>query len=823
MTLADDLARLRLEHSNFSAEIEDYIRKTFLKNYLKRLDEQFLETKELNNIINDLVFQRYETTLDRYIPWISKVFDLSGREIIEIGCGTGCSTAAFAHFVKHIHAYEISEISVLAAQARMKIMGINNVSIIHSNPDNLLETLKLNHYSGVSVVLLFAVLEHMTVQERLKTLKIAWDLLLPDGILIVAETPNRLTYFDHHTSWLPFFHFLPLDLALKYYEKSPRNLFKLAVKEQLEVGEYGDERDTLIRWGTAVSYHEFELVLGSNLKDLIVADGDAEEMRSLYPLSTEEKLLQQYFIEKNIDQPLAFTNQIFNLIFQKKDAPKKYQLRSTNISSRAVSQLDNFEISFKQGVLEESPSSIKKVALLVTPEYEDIFRNGGIGTYYCTLSERLAAEDFYVILLLCQSQETFAGKSMIPGLKHMFLTRECQDILELQPTHLAILSQLQEWEWVEYENYCALFFAQAIATTFPDAYIYIEFPEMLGLGYRTVQAKRSGVLGENCVVAVTLHSGQEWLGEAQAQYTQPNPQWHWQTSHYEQYSFEHADLAFFLSQSLKQKVEEYGWKTDHAVHSPSCFPVSNLLLETASIEDSSQKLVDDPRQWILGMTSIEEQTFLEEYARNEYSGKGEIVELGCWLGSASISLAKGLTANSHITEKSQRIHAYDSFIWVCSMELAVIGSSLEGKYENGDSFFDEYSERIRSWSQFIQVYPGDLTEIGWDQGAIEFLFIDAMKSWSLAASIVKDFFPQLVPDISLVVHQDFAHHYTSWIHLIIYRLREYFSPVEISWLYPSKAFRYIKPISNEVLQNSCAFDTFSKAEVEAAFDYSLFS
>ncbi|PSB53743.1 SAM-dependent methyltransferase [filamentous cyanobacterium Phorm 6] len=309
-----DIEKLCSEHTKFHLEIENTLRQT----YYKGIDEQLFETEEIKNDIKDHVFRRYERTLIYYIPWITKVLNFSDREVIEIGCGTGSSTAAFSHFTKHIYAYEVSESSVLAARARMQIMGINNVSIIQSAPDDLLETLKSHHSSGVSVILLFAVLEHMTIQERLKTLKEAWDLLLPGGTLIVAETPNRLTYFDYHTSQLPFFHFLPLELAVKYYENSSRNQFKLAIRKQLDSGTVADAKNALIRWGNAVSYHEFEIVLGSNLKDLLVADGDSEEMRNLYPLSTEEKLLQQYFIEAKINQPLAFTNQILNLIFQKK-------------------------------------------------------------------------------------------------------------------------------------------------------------------------------------------------------------------------------------------------------------------------------------------------------------------------------------------------------------------------------------------------------------------------------------------------------------------------------------------------------------------------
>lgn len=709
-------------------------------------------------------------------------------------------------------------------------------------------------------------------------------------------------------------------------------------------------------------------------------------------------------------------------IFQKQEM----QPGSVVASPSRVNRCDCFGITFKQGIFRETPSA-KRVALLITPEYEGIFRNGGVGTYYRTLSERLAAADFYVVVLLCQQQEKLGGESTIPAIQHIFSTNECQDVLELQPTHLAMLSQLQEWEWTDRENYCALFFAQAIATTFPDAYIYIEFPEMMGLGYRTVQAKRSGILGQNCVVAVTLHSGQEWLQEAHARYTQSHPQWFWQTSHYEQYSFEQADLTFFLSHFLKEKVEQYGWKTNHALHLPYCFPVLEQPSEAVPVGRDLQQLTEDdaipivffgrleerkglltflealkllkpdgikkihvlflgksmtlqveglkevdsenyirqrlgedycyriftdlfsqeaiqfvnqlrspivcltsyqenfpntalemgqlpislvvsdtggfretlnligrsegvhwftpgearsladtiaqaiskhpeqhgapmreylhfvnqrllnqrfqhmkqafyqtavftdpsdssePRRWILGMTHIDEQLFLENYAQHEYSGRGEIVELGCWFGSSTISFARGLKANAAITNKSQRIHAYDIFIW-CSragMEQNVLGTPLEGKYKDGESFLDEYLERISPWKNLVHVYPGDLAEIGWQQGEIECLFIDAMKSWDLAKSIVKNFFPHLIPGLSLVVHQDFAHYYTSWIHLIMYRLRDYLVPIAHPFIYSSRAFRAVKPIPDEVLQASYSFDTFTEAEVEAAFDYSL--
>ncbi|WP_333299216.1 AMP-binding protein [Microcoleus sp. AT13-A6] len=249
--------------------------------------------------------------------------------------------------------------------------------------------------------------------------------------------------------------------------------------------------------------------------------------------------------------------------------------------------------------------------------------------------------------------------------------------------------------------------------------------------------------------------------------------------------------------------------------------VFRILEELEIFQVPSQSSKDSSRQWILGMTSWEEQVFLEDYTKNEYSGRGEIVELGCWLGSSTISLARGLEANSQVVVKNQRIHAYDIFTWVPAMEQIAKGTDVTGKFQDGDSFLDEYLKRINPWSHLIQVHPGNLTEIGWEGRAIEFLFIDAMKSWELTNSIIKNFFPSLIPGFSSIVHQDFAHYYETWIHLIMYRWREYFIPVDLPEVDPSKVFRYIKQIPNEVWHYSYSFDDFSRDEVEAAFDYSL--
>lgn len=219
---------------------------------------------------------------------------------------------------------------------------------------------------------------------------------------------------------------------------------------------------------------------------------------------------------------------------------------------------------------------------------------------------------------------------------------------------------------------------------------------------------------------------------------------------------------------------------------------------------------------VTGMTSLEEQAYFRNYAQNTYSGAGEIVDLGCWLGSTTIPLAQGMRNNKRAHGKF--VHAYDQFKWQAWMNSSI--NKCSKQYNVGDSFLDEYVERTRDYSDIVKIYPGDITQIGWNGQPIEFLLVDLMKSWSLAEYVVKTFYPCLIPGKSVLLHQDFKHQYTSWIHLIQYKLRDYFSlEVDLSGS-SSTAFRLIRPIDCDLSWLSDLM-TFSDDEVSQAFQYSL--
>jgi len=236
---------------------------------------------------SDLMLGRLEYCRLSTIPLLDYAVRLEGQRILEIGCGTGCSSVAMGEQGAHVTGIDIREDCLAMAKERCEIYGLD-AAFQQANAN------EAHHvFSGqeFDIILFYATLEHMTIDERLTVLANTWDMLKPGGFLCVAETPNRLWMVDSHTSSLPFFHWLPDELALKYAKYSPE-------KGLREISQM-DTPDTLLnflRRGRGVSFHEFHLAIGPIEKlQVVISLQELTQQRSLLYRFARKTTLQYRF------------------------------------------------------------------------------------------------------------------------------------------------------------------------------------------------------------------------------------------------------------------------------------------------------------------------------------------------------------------------------------------------------------------------------------------------------------------------------------------------------------------------------------------------
>lgn len=195
---------------------------------------------------------RLENDRRMVIPWLDRAKPLRGSRILEIGCGTGSSTVALAEQGADVVGIDIDEAAMPVAHDRCRVYGVKAAFHI-MNSTQMSEAFRGHSFD---FVIFFASLEHMTIAERLMALRDAWALLPVGGMLVIVETPNRLWYYDGHTSMLPFFHWLPHELAFKYARFSPRENFRELYHDYTPEAE-----EHFLRQGRGASFHEFDIAI----------------------------------------------------------------------------------------------------------------------------------------------------------------------------------------------------------------------------------------------------------------------------------------------------------------------------------------------------------------------------------------------------------------------------------------------------------------------------------------------------------------------------------------------------------------------------------
>jgi len=204
--------------------------------------------------LQDHLVRRLRRDREEVIPWLDEARPLRGSKVLEIGCGTGCSSVALAEQGAEVFGIDLDEPSLEVAKRRCEIYGLD----VKFRLANALEVGELYRDVRFDFIIFYASLEHMIHHERISAIKTTWDMLPPGGLWSIVETPNRLWLTDRHTSFLPFFHWLPDELAFYYSRFSSRPYFR----DRYDNYDNEQQRLHFLRRGRGVSFHEFALAIG---------------------------------------------------------------------------------------------------------------------------------------------------------------------------------------------------------------------------------------------------------------------------------------------------------------------------------------------------------------------------------------------------------------------------------------------------------------------------------------------------------------------------------------------------------------------------------
>jgi hypothetical protein len=170
------------------------------------------------------------------------------------------------------------------------------------------------------------------------------------------------------------------------------------------------------------------------------------------------------------------------------------------------------------------------------------------------------------------------------------------------------------------------------------------------------------------------------------------------------------------------------------------------------------------------MLSTEELALLYTLARDTYTGRGEIVDGGAFLGGSTLALGCGLRDNRRVADKAGRIYSYDMFVpeQYSAHHLA--------SFPPGTTNRQCYDATIAPIASYVRTFEGDIKTFPWDPARpIEILFIDVAKSWDINDFLLHQFFPRLIPGVSHVIQQDYHWPHVPWLSVTMELLSDYFT------------------------------------------------
>jgi hypothetical protein len=208
--------------------------------------------------------------------------------------------------------------------------------------------------------------------------------------------------------------------------------------------------------------------------------------------------------------------------------------------------------------------------------------------------------------------------------------------------------------------------------------------------------------------------------------------------------------------------------------------------------------------YALGLLGLDERKLLYHLARNFYTGKGAVVELGALCGASTCCLAAGLRDNP--LAAGRKVSSYDRFIANEPYLVDFIRTQFNEFLDLGQSFEPIFRRATAMFAGSIEVHAGDLLEQTWpSEEPIEILFVDVAKTLALSGKVLTEFFTRLIPEKAIVIHQDFYHPTAFYLPVVMNFLSDHFTIIETGrdW---SVVFRLESKIPREKLEIAASYD-----------------
>jgi hypothetical protein len=181
-----------------------------------------------------------------------------------------------------------------------------------------------------------------------------------------------------------------------------------------------------------------------------------------------------------------------------------------------------------------------------------------------------------------------------------------------------------------------------------------------------------------------------------------------------------------------------------------------------------------------GQISMDDRLLYYWVGRCFYQGWGTIIDAGALVGGTTTALSEGLMRNDRVRSLDRPIYVYDLFV---DSEDGYSAQSIRNWYSEeriaGEyDFYPHFCKNTERYSHLLSVHKGDVSAGDYeDPRGIEVLSIDVAKTPDLMIAVAAKFFKKLVPNKSIVIHQDYVFAMQPWLILAMELLSEYFERV----------------------------------------------